>query len=96
MPYGVAYDVAAPVELYDAMHAEFAKYPSDGMILHVARPAPEGFQVLEVWESKETYVEWAGRYIGLVIEAVAAAGWKPPQPVVTEFEVRGLVVPDPR
>ena len=52
--------------------------------------------MIEVWESQEVYAEWTARYIGPVIATVTAAGWAPPQPVVTEFEVRGLRVPDAR
>jgi hypothetical protein len=96
MPYGVTLDVAAPVELYDALHAEFARYPANGLLLHVGRPTADGFQVLEVWESKEVYEAWSSSYIGPVMAAVAAAGWSPPRPVVSEFEVRGLVVPPAR
>jgi hypothetical protein len=96
MPYGVALDVAAPVELYDALHAEFLKYPADGLVLHVGRRTADGFQVLEVWESKEVYEAWTGRYVGPVMAALAAAGWSPPRPVVTEFEVRGIQIPQAR
>jgi hypothetical protein len=93
MAYGVALDVAGPVELYDALHAEFVKLPTEGLILHVGRPTAEGFQVLEVWESKAAYEEWTGRYVGGVMAALAAAGWAVPHPVLSEFEVRGLQVP---
>jgi hypothetical protein len=48
MPHGVVLEVAAPIELYDAVNAD------------------------------------------------AAAGWVPPEPVVSEFGVRGLRVPQAR
>jgi hypothetical protein len=96
MPYGVVAEVAAPIELYDAVHAEFAKCPTDGLILHVGRPTATGFQVFEVWESKAAYEEWTRRYVGPTMAAVAAAGWTPPEPVISEFEVRALVVPGAR
>ena len=53
MSYGVVYTVPAPIEVYDAIHAEAMKQPSDGLMMHLARKVDGGFQVIEVWESKE-------------------------------------------
>ena len=38
MSVGIVFAVAGPVELYDAIHAEFARYQPDGLLLHVAHP----------------------------------------------------------
>jgi hypothetical protein len=94
--YGVIVTVAAPVETYDALHTELLRQTGgniEGLLVHVARVAQEGFQVIEVWESKELYdrgnreILWplAGKIIG---DQPAIA-----EPVTDEFEVRGLVVP---
>ena len=59
--YGVITTVPAPVEMYDGMHAEMLKMERrtgtsvDGCLVHVGRATPDGFEVLEVWESKEHY-----------------------------------------
>ena len=56
--YGVITKVPAPVEMYDGMHAEMTKRAGtslDGLLVHVGRATPDGFEVLEVWESKEDY-----------------------------------------
>ena len=56
--YGLITTVSAPVEMYDRMHAEMRKRTGtsiDGLLVHVGRAAPDGFQVLEVWESKDHY-----------------------------------------
>ena len=37
MSYGVIYTVPAPIEVYDAIHAEAMKHPSDGLMMHLAR-----------------------------------------------------------
>lgn len=93
MAYGVVIDVAADRDFYEAAHAEFAKYPAEGMILHVVRPTADGHQIVEVWRSKEDHDRWTGEHVGAVMGALAAAGWALPEPVVTEFEPIGLVVP---
>jgi hypothetical protein len=57
MTYGVIVRVPAPIEAYRASHAEIVKVlgsmSPDGLILHVARPTASGFEMFEVWESKE-------------------------------------------
>jgi hypothetical protein len=98
MPYGVIMDVQAPIEMYDRVHAELARRSDgtsvDGFLLHVARPTDGGYQILEVWESKDT-MERYYQFLGQVV-AELFGGEQPPsvgQPVTTEFEVRGLVIP---
>jgi hypothetical protein len=51
--YGVITTVPAPIEMYDRMHAEIGI--PDGLLVHIGRATTDGFQVLEVWESKEHY-----------------------------------------
>jgi hypothetical protein len=93
MSYGVVIDLPASAEFYDASHAEFAKYPAEALVLHVARPTATGVQIIEVWRSREDYERWSGEHVGPVMAGLAAAGWDLPEPVITEFEPRGLVVP---
>ncbi len=56
--YGVTTTFPAPVEMYDRMHAEMMRRagPSvDGLLVHIGRATTDGFQIVEVWESKEQY-----------------------------------------
>lgn len=96
MTYGVIVTVPAPVETYDALHHELLRQTGgniEGLLVHIARVTLEGFQVIEVWESKELYdrcnreVLWplAGKIFG--DQPLGA------EPATDEFEVRGLVVP---
>jgi hypothetical protein len=95
MTLGVITDVSAPIELYDAVHAamlERAGPAFDGLLLHLARPTADGFQVIGVWESREAYERGNREVVGPVFAEVLG-GQAPPASVVTEFEVRGLVLP---
>ena len=98
MTYAHVVDVVAPVELYDALHAEIVHASAgrvDGLLVHVGRPTAAGFQVLEVWRSREEFERYnasvvlpaAGRLAG------DAAGPELRQEV-TEFDVHGLVLTD--
>jgi len=50
--YGVITTVPAPVEMYDEIHRRFGA-SVNGLLVHVGRATTDGFQVVEVWESKE-------------------------------------------
>lgn len=95
MTLGVITDVSAPVEVYDAVHAAMLERTGpavDGLLVHLVRPTADGFQAIEVWESREDYERGNREVVGPVFAEVLR-GQAPPPSVVTEFEVRGLVLP---
>jgi hypothetical protein len=99
MTYGVVIDVQAPIEVYDAVHAELQRRitgPLDGFLCHIARPTGTGFQVIEVWESKEQSDRYDQEYVGPAMRELF--GDQPPQveQAAEEFEPRGLVIPSAR
>jgi hypothetical protein len=96
MTYAVVVDVAAPVEMYDAMHREIvAESGGDvaGLLVHVGRGTGAGFQILEIWDSVEHFNHYNDTIVVPVMQRMAAGSPGPaPQQNVTEFEVHGLVV----
>jgi len=94
MTWGVTIDVSAPVEVYDAVHAavlERIGTAVDGLLLHLARPTEGGFQVIDVWNSREDSDRY---YRDAVMPLIAEmSGGRAPEVAITEFEVRGLVLP---
>ena len=95
--YGVITKVPAPVEMYDRMHAEMKQQSShsvDGCLVHVGRATHDGFEVLEVWESKELY---DGANADIVIPLMRKLAGEQPAPPIEQsteaFEVHGLVIP---
>jgi hypothetical protein len=93
--WGVVVDVPAPAALYDAVHAELLRRTGgtvEGLLVHLARATDAGFQVVEVWESREAHDRYEAEVVGPVMAEVAgqAPAVRPP---ATEFAVRGLVVP---
>ena len=96
MTYGVIIDIPAPVEVYDKVHAELQRRitgPLDGFLLHVARPTAAGFQVIEVWETKEQCDRYNEEYVGPAIQQLFGDEGPAPEPVAEEFEPRGLIIP---
>ena len=97
MSWGVITDVAAPPEVYDAVHARVLDRTggrADGLLVHLARATDTGFQVVEVWESKNHCERFEAEHVGPVVAELSGAdGPAGGAPVATEFDVRGLVVP---
>ena len=95
MTYGVMQSVPLPIEAYDQLHAQVlaaqAGRPARGLLVHFARPTEQGFQVVEVWESKSDSDEFVEQVVNPVMERFAAGSPPPPEPVVEEFEVHGLL-----
>jgi hypothetical protein len=96
MAYGYVMDVPAPIDFYDALHAEIGRRTTggvDGMLLHVGRETRGGFQVIEVWESKELYDRFTAEILGPALAHLTGGQSPPVEPAVEEFEPRGLIVP---
>jgi hypothetical protein len=95
--YGVITTVPAPVEMYDALHAEMLRRAStsvEGLLVHVGRATVDGFQTLEVWESEEHYDRANSAIVLPVLRELAGDQPLPSMDQTTEaFEVHGLVVP---
>ena len=99
MPYGFVQDVPLPSEAYVAMHAEIGRRAAgqvvEGLLFHVARPTDRGFQIIEVWDSKEQFQHYDAEIVQPVI-AEMSGGRTGPQPATEEFEPLGLIVPSAR
>ena len=105
MTYAVTIDVHAPAAAYQVLHAQLLDRTAgqvDGLLVHLARPTADGFQVLEVWDTKASY----DHFNDTVIAPLAArAGLAPPAGTgtdsttagpalsVTQIDVSGLVIP---
>lgn len=95
MIWGVIIDVPAPVGVYDAVHAALLQRTggvADGLVVHLARATGDGFQVVEVWDSREQAERYEREVLGPVMAEIAS-GIPPAGKAVTEIEVHGLVVP---
>ena len=96
MTYGVVINATAPIEMYDAVHRDVvAQLGSEvqGLLLHVARHTTDGFQVIEVWESKEQYERYNSEVVTPTIARLSEGRFAAPEQPSEEFEPRGLVIP---
>jgi hypothetical protein len=111
MTYAVSIDVHVPAAVYQALHAQHLEHLErtggqvDGLLVHLARPTADGFQVLEVWDTKASYDHFNDTVIApLATEAgfTPRAGTDTDGPAaqppilsmsVTEIDISGLVIP---
>ena len=94
MTYGFVLDIPAPIEVYDALHAEIVRRKdptSCGMLVHVGRPTPEGFQVIEIWESKERQEQFNAEVVMPAMAQLSSGQPPSAEPAREEFEPRGLI-----
>ena len=95
MTYAVVVDVPAPIQHFDTAHAEVVRRAGgrvDGLLVHLARPTPTGFQLLEVWETKEQSDRFNADVVGPVLAGMPPGSRPAGEPVATEFEPHGLLV----
>ncbi|MEU2350033.1 hypothetical protein [Modestobacter sp. NPDC049651] len=94
--YAFTVDVHAPIEQYDMVHAEVARRSAGavpGLLVHFGRSTATGFQVLEIWETKEQCDRFSNEIVGPVIAEMAAGQPMATQdPVMTEFDPHGLML----
>jgi hypothetical protein len=96
MTYGIILTVPAAVDTYDALHHELLRQTDgniEGLLVHVARVTQEGFQVIEVWESKERFNRCNREVLWPLAAKIIGDQDPGAEPATDEFEVRGLVVP---
>ena len=93
MTYAFVLDMPGPLELYRTAHAEFLKYPTDDLLLHLARPTEGGVQIVELWTSAEAFETWMADQRRVRDGAVAAAGWTFPELTPAPFDPAGLIMP---
>lgn len=96
MAIGMTTSATAPAEIYDRLHAAMLRHPMSqdvGLIAHAARATADGFEIIEVWESKEAFEHFMQEHAPAVLGEVvgdnqADLGWR-----TDEWEIRGLVIP---
>ena len=65
----------------------------DGLLVHIGRSTTSGFQVIEVWESREHFDRYNREVVGPAIADLAQGQSPPAMPSPVEFDVHGLVIP---
>ncbi|MFI5491866.1 hypothetical protein [Actinoplanes sp. NPDC051859] len=93
--YAMTMEVPAPVELYDKIHAELLRRTTgsvEGLLVHIGRATARGFEVIEIWESREQFEHFA-QEVNSVVADLSQGDFPLAAGAVTEFDLRGFLVP---
>jgi hypothetical protein len=96
MAHGVIATVPAPIDMYKAVNAQVTETMGDGapdgLLVHIARKTSEGFQVIEVWASKQQCDEFQEGVLAPIIDRVSGGQAPPREEVSEEFDVQNFFV----
>ena len=95
--YGYTTHVPAPIEAYQAVHQAVLEVVAedggaDGLIVHLAYATDQGFDLTEVWESKEQFDAF-NRDVFPKAMARAGVPMDGPEPELMEFDPVSVVAP---
>lgn len=93
MTYNLKYDVPAPVEMYDAAHSAIKELIGDtdiGLIVHVGYPTDQGFGIVEVWESRDSFDKFIADVWPQAAAKIHLGDMEAPH--AQAFEIHGLIV----
>jgi hypothetical protein len=96
MAYAFVQDVASTWEQYEQFATTLGRAAPVGLILHVAGPTDEGYRMISVWESEQS---WRDFHDERLVPAIAALGGPArPEPTFRELRpahiVAGALIPD--
>lgn len=95
--YGYTMRVAQDIGTYQAMHQAVVDLMGDnrdGLILHMAAPSANGFEVTEVWQSKDLLDAFNRDILPAAMQR-AGVTMDPADVQVTEFDPVVVITPGP-
>ena len=94
MAHGIIATVPAPIDMYRAVTAQVSETMGDsapaGILVHIARATADGFQVIEVWESKQQCDAFQDDVLAPIIDRVSGGQAPARDEVTEEFEVENF------
>src|SRR5690242_10121326 len=94
MAHGVIATVPAPMDVYRAVNAQVTEKMGEsapaGLLAHIARATADGFQVIEVWESKQQCDAFQDGILAPTIDRVTGGQAPAREDVTEEFEVENF------
>jgi hypothetical protein len=87
----VAHFPGATKEQYLAIDQALGDAVDDapGRLMFAAGPTPDGWEIVQVWQTEEQMADWVQRHLGAAFAKVGDRGYPAP-PIMTDFEVDDL------
>jgi hypothetical protein len=92
--HGIVATVPVPIDMYRAVNAQVTEKMGEnapsGLLVHIARATADGFQVIEVWESKQQCDAFEAEVLAPIIDRVSGGQAPRRGDVTEEFEVENF------
>jgi hypothetical protein len=92
--HGIVATVPGPMDMYRAVNAQvnekMGETPPTGLLVHIARATADGFQVIEVWESKQQCDAFQDDVLAPIIDRVSGGQAPARHEVTEEFQVENF------
>jgi hypothetical protein len=96
MAHGIIVSVPAPIDMYQEASAQVTERVGDaappGLLVHIARETADGFQVIEVWESKQQREDFGNTVLRPIIDRVSKGQAPSGSELIEEFDVQNFFV----
>jgi hypothetical protein len=93
MSYAFVQDIPATWERYLRIADALGAAAPEGLVLHVAGPTEEGFRMIGIWDSRETWDRFRDDRLRTIFESLA--GGSRIQPTYRELNVAHLLAGPP-
>ena len=71
MGYAFVQDVPATWDMYRKVAAALGAAAPEGLVIHVAGPTEEGFRMIGIWDSRETWDRFRDDRLDVILEDLA-------------------------
>lgn len=71
MSYAFVQDTPATWDRYLGIAEALDAVSPEGLLMHVAGPTEEGFRMIGIWDSRETWARFRDQRLGAILENVA-------------------------
>jgi hypothetical protein len=89
-------DVPGPIQMYSGMHKAITDRVAGrdvGLLLHLGRETETGFQITEIWTSREHFDRFNIDVVVRLMNELFGQNQLPDLLPITEFEPSGLIIP---
>ena len=89
MHYAFVQDVPATWDAYRSIAGTLSPDSPEGLIVHAAGPTDEGFRMIGIWDSRETWDRFRDERLSKILESLACGTRI--QPTYRELQIAHLI-----
>ena len=92
MSFAFVQDVPATWDTYSGITETLSANRPEGLVLHAAGPTDEGFRMIGIWDSRETWDRFRAERLNKILESLTCGTRA--QPTYRELQIAHLISAD--